>query len=442
MKKSFKNAKVLIPTLIGAVMLIEALILFFLMLIGGGASGTATLSAYWIIVTVFLAIAVYSSFFFAERYDKNIAEIDEFLNTVENGEAGFLADNAMEDIEGDLGDVARRMGRVLKQANEIIGTLVRVAQNPTSGIGAMSSAVGDCERRLNEIAESAEMLDTSLRTVLRGVSRLDGFSDEMNDSLQSILDESEREADKISSISARAAEIQEAARESRNKANRVLKANKGKMESAIKESKQISQIQVLTETIKNITNQTNLLAINASIEAARAGEAGQGFSVVAMEITDLSEASAEAVEKIQTVAMAVTEAVEKLIEMAEFMLDFINTSVQEAYDDLANAGDQYQKDSILVRETVGQFVLNARTSFNNIAKINETLSIVEESNTVSKDSIRKIEDSSKEAVMAMKSVCTIAEDYTSTVGELLDKLETEAPEEYREKKQMEAKENN
>lgn len=77
----------------------------------------------------------------------------------------------------------------------------------------------------------------------------------------------------------------------------------------------------IVKIIDNIAFQTRILSINARVEAARAGEAGLGFEVVAMEITQMAERTADATvqitEMIDNVSLAIREVVSVVYRMVE-----------------------------------------------------------------------------------------------------------------------------
>lgn len=133
-----------------------------------------------------------------------------------------------------------------------------------------------------KIAEfSGELVDLSIDTNA-AVEQLVASSNEVNTSFQR--------------TASSALETQEMARDGRNQLsdlsgqiNRIFEST-NEMELSIEElSRSSKQIQKIVSAVQEIADQTKILSLNATIEAARAGEHGRGFTVVAQEISRLSE---------------------------------------------------------------------------------------------------------------------------------------------------------
>lgn len=73
----------------------------------------------------------------------------------------------------------------------------------------------------------------------------------------------------------------------------------------------------LVNAISDISKQTNLVALNAAIEAARAGEHGRGFEIVAKEVRNLSDKSADAAEKVRDAIEEVNTLVQGILQLRE-----------------------------------------------------------------------------------------------------------------------------
>ena len=80
---------------------------------------------------------------------------------------------------------------------------------------------------------------------------------------------------------------------------------------SIKQVKELAlvarRIDKIVDAITTVSIQTNMLAVNGSIEAARAGEFGKGFVVVATDIRNLAQDSAENADRIKDLVKAVQD---------------------------------------------------------------------------------------------------------------------------------------
>jgi len=97
-----------------------------------------------------------------------------------------------------------------------------------------------------------------------------------------------------------------------------------------------NKISGIVTTINKISDQTNLLSLNAAIEAEKAGEYGKGFSVVAREISRLSDQTAIATKDIEYMVKEMQTSVSSgVMEMDRFA-----EGVRKGVADVERIGDQ------------------------------------------------------------------------------------------------------
>ena len=178
---------------------------------------------------------------------------------------------------------------IIKPVGDVTKSLFQISQQITGASNQLSASAGELSLGSAEQASAIEETSSTLQET--------GVMLQQN-----------------TSNTAHAAQLSEQAEESANRGDLEMQEMMNSMQEIKKSSDRIAKI---IKVIDDIAFQTNILALNAAIEAARAGEAGMGFGVVAEEVRNLAQRSAQAARDTASIIETNIELSGKGVAMAE-----------------------------------------------------------------------------------------------------------------------------
>lgn len=163
---------------------------------------------------------------------------------------------------------------------EALGVVEAVAEQSKQ----LRSTAGDLDRQSDENIDRTKRASTIAQSASGDINMVAGTTQQLAASIKEV----NRQAGEASTVS--------------QEALRKAELGQERIQSLEDASNQIGSI---VDLITDIAHRTRLLSLNATIEAQRAGEMGRGFNVVANEVKNLADQTAEATSNISQLTLAI-----------------------------------------------------------------------------------------------------------------------------------------
>ncbi|WP_130928855.1 methyl-accepting chemotaxis protein [Pseudomonas sp. Sample_20] len=345
-----------------------------------GTSQSALISAsaertVWLGLLVMLASGLLIGLLSLWLVSRNLIEpIRNLIDYVTRLSRGQLAERVVSERRDELGNLAAA-------ANTLRDFLADTFTRLQRSAGDLDSASGE----LNAIA-----------TTMAG-----GTSEQFNrtDQVATAMNEMSATAQEVARHAADAARAADDADQSAQQGEKVMQTTihsitqmRGEIANTATVIRRLEtdsgRIGKVLEVIRGIAEQTNLLALNAAIEAARAGEAGRGFAVVADEVRNLAQRTAESIieinqiiQNVQTGAVDAAQAIEsgqarsdesvEQVTQAGAMLERITLAVEAIRDmnrQIATAAEEQTSVAEDISRNLTEITAIASTNLDNVQR--------------------------------------------------------------------------
>jgi methyl-accepting chemotaxis protein/methyl-accepting chemotaxis protein-1 (serine sensor receptor) len=220
----------------------------------------------------------------------------------------------------------------------------------------LSQTAGELRDGAAQVTSAALQVSSSAQALSRGASEQAASLEQTSASMEEMATMTRRNAESSEQAAMLMSEVDHLVVQS----NAALDSMVASM-AAIRDSS--SRVGKIIKAIDEIAFQTNILALNAAVEAARAGEAGMGFAVVAEEVRNLAQRSAQAArdtasliedsilragegsQKVETVSQSIEEITISVSRVKALVDDVSTASRQQAQglDQVTQAAVQMEK---------------------------------------------------------------------------------------------------
>lgn len=222
----------------------------------------------------------------AEEAAKTVAEQTQALNESEQAAASL----------SELTEELKRSTDVAKSAEEVASA----AEELSAAVQEISRSGGQIMAAIEQIRKGAEVQSAGAEESAAAVSQIDRGA-------QVAIERGTANGERV-------AHVRKLLNTNQSMVNALIANIQASAEASRVSIKQVKELELVSRRIDKIVDaiatvsiQTNMLAVNGSIEAARAGEFGKGFVVVATDIRNLAQDSAENADRIKDLVKAVQD---------------------------------------------------------------------------------------------------------------------------------------